>query len=106
MERWAELKAKIIGLENEIKAEVLLLKKTQDVGNVRATFAKGRKTYDYESIAKSQAIPPGLLEANTQEKIVTDWRNIVKAMNPDEEIMTQYCKVGKPSVTLKILEPK
>lgn len=103
MERWEELKLEISKLESEIKKEVLVLGKTQQVGNVKASFAKGRTRYDYEQIAKSIKVPDEIMEKFTEKKVVTDWTKLVKELSPSSEVMENYSKVGEPSVNLKII---
>ena len=103
MARWEELKIEISRLESEITKEVISLGKTQQVGNVRASFANGRKTYNYEAIAKSIEIPDDVFAAHTKQKIETDWTSLVKELSPPEEIMAQHVKVGDPTVSLKIV---
>ena len=53
MLEWGELRTQADALEAEISAAVMELEKTQTVGNVRASFGKGRTQYDYEASAKS-----------------------------------------------------
>ena len=101
--RWEELKIEISKLEAEIKKEVCTLGKTQQVGNVKASFSKGRKTYNYEGIAKSVDASDELITLHTQQKTVTDWTKLVKELSPSEEVMNQFVKVGASSVSLKII---
>jgi len=103
MARWEELKLEISKLEAEIKKEVLSLGKTQQVGNVKASFANGRKTYNYEGIAKVIDVPPEVMDAHTQTKQITDWTKLVKELSPPEDIMSQFVKVGNPSVSLSVI---
>ena len=44
MLQWEEVKRSLDALTEEIQAAVLAIGKTQTVGNVRASFAAGRKT--------------------------------------------------------------
>ena len=101
MARWEELKYEISALEADISKEVLALGKTQQVGNVRASYAKGRKIYNYEGIAKVINIPPEIMDAHTKQ--ITDWTKIVKELSPSEEIMSQFVRVGNPTVTIKLV---
>jgi len=48
MLEWEEIQRKADELKAYIEAEVLAIGKTQTVGNVRATYSAGRKSYDYE----------------------------------------------------------
>jgi len=49
MLQYGDLKATLDVLEAQIKIAVLERGKTQTVGNVRASYSTGRKTYDYEA---------------------------------------------------------
>ena len=103
MLRWEETKRKLDSIEATIKAAVLNIGKTQNVGNVRATFRNGRKSYDWQ----------GAGEQATQEIItlytvqpprppmpdpVTNWR----AVCADAEIEPSFTQ-GKPSVVVKLV---
>ena len=80
-----------------IKAEVLALGKTQVVGNVRATWKAGRKTYDYQAAAQ-QLASIEIIEAHTVPQ--TDWRKVCETaqIKPDIIPFTQ----SEPSVTVKL----
>ena len=47
MLEWQEAQARADLLKMDIEAAVLQIGKTQTVGNVRATYSAGRKSYDY-----------------------------------------------------------
>ena len=100
MLRWESMKRVLDSLEAQIQASVLELGKTQNVGNVRASYSKGRKSYDYEAAAKPLDPPDSLLDACTKFSI--DWRRVCNCMHiAREEIpFTQ----SDPSVTVKLVE--
>lgn len=47
--KWEEKKRSLDALREVIEAAVLELEQTQTVGNVRARYSKGRRTYDYKA---------------------------------------------------------
>lgn len=85
----------------KIKADVLVLAKTQTVGNVRATYSAGRKTYDYDFAGKAAravgAISEAIVAQYTMRKI--DWRSVCQAAQLEDVPYTQ----SEPSVTIKLL---
>ena len=89
-------------IKNEIYFDVMKLKKTQTVGNVRVTYSKGRKSYDYESyVLANDDIDAIAMEEHTTTTEVTkvDYRQIAKDHDPDAEVpFTQ----SAPSVRIKI----
>jgi hypothetical protein len=100
MLEWEKVQREADRLKALIQDAVLDLKATQTVGAVRATYSKGRKTYDYQ----------GAIEA-AEESGDLDWEDL----EPFEEVKLDYrracntlsldvsCKQGKPSVSLKLL---
>lgn len=102
MLRWRAQREKLDQTEEEIKALVLKAGKTQTVGGVRATFSKGRRTYDYESAAEGAGLDNEtwnrLVVAHT--KPVTDWRALCEAA----EIKEIPCVQASPSVSVKLLK--
>ena len=61
MLEWEAAQRKADELAAKIRAAVLTIGKTQVVGNVRATFSAGRRTFDYRA-AVDAAEAAGLLE--------------------------------------------
>ena len=55
MLEWETTQRTADALRSEIEAAVLAIGKTQTVGNVRATYSKGRTTYDYEAAVSTFA---------------------------------------------------
>lgn len=116
-------------LRAEIETAVLELGKTQTVGNVRATFSAGRRTFDYRAaVDNAEAaglLAPGSLapwESNTFDypaivesaladgmidagylipytETVIDYTAAAKGLNLDAPVKSQ----SEPSVTLKLL---
>lgn len=58
---WENAQRLADALRIEIEAAVLEIGKTQTVGNVRATYSAGRRTFDYEAAVKG-ALDAGWLE--------------------------------------------
>ena len=116
-------------LRAEIEAAVLEVGKTQTVGNVRATFSAGRRTFDYRAaVDNAEAaglLAPGSLaqfesvEIDYFEAVVTaigtgllpgeyltpftstviDYTAAAKGLNLEAPVKSQ----SEPSVTLKLL---
>ena len=95
---WEEMKQSLDALGETIKRKVLWIGKTQNVGNVRASFAKGRRVYDYKT--PGQFAPEDLIGEHTTTVTTTDWRNVCK----DAQIEGRLVKQSLPSVSLKLLE--
>ena len=92
---WKKLNTEIEELEEEIKAYVLEQKKTQNIGDVRATYSKGRTTYDYEfSAVQANAT---VEEKHRSEHI--DWNAVCKDNNVSDLVIA---KQSDPSVRIKI----
>ena len=102
MIEWGELKAQMDALEDEIKAEVLTIGKTQTVGNVRATFSNPRKTYQPWDEAVMEAEPEGLDPKNYEIVTVsTDWQKAATDYGIERKSWTD--PTAKPSVSVKAL---
>jgi hypothetical protein len=101
MLEWEQAKINLDALEAEIKRGVLALGKTQTVGNVRASYSKGRVSYDYqtpvEAGVESGEIDPDAL--TVYQSIKTDWRKACQALGLDASIVKQ----SAPSVSIKLL---
>ena len=101
MLQWEAQKREIDALEVEIKDAVMDLGKTQNVGNVRASYSGGRKRYDYRTaVAVTPGISDDVLLQFTTEKmtVAVDWRGICK----HEKIADISYTRGDPSVSLKL----
>lgn len=100
MLEWEALAQQMNLLAEEIFETVTLLRKTQTVGNVRATFNQGRKTYNYKAVRKhSEYYSPELEKMHTIEKI--DFKAICEATGFEAPFVQ-----GDPKVTIKLLERK
>jgi len=99
MLEWEAKKKELDEIEAEIREAVLLIGKTQTVGNVRASYSAGRKTYDYEEGARGHPmVSEATIRLFTTPKV--DWKGICGHAGIDD---VPYKESG-PSVTLKILE--
>lgn len=99
MLEYEQVQRKADAMKAEIEAAVLEIGKTQTVGNVRASYSGGRKSYNYEAAARD--VPPALIEANTKTRVSIDWRQVcVDAEIPKDLIpFTQ----SAPSVSVKLV---
>jgi hypothetical protein len=88
-------------LKTEIETAVLDLEKTQTVGNVKATFRNGRKSYDYKAGAEDHPMVSDatLSLFTTQPAPKIDWHKICKHAGIEDV----PCTVGKPSVTVALV---
>lgn len=128
MLEWEATQRKADELAEQIKAAVLAIGKTQVVGNVRATFSAGRRTFDYEAAIGNaietgaiglddiapwemldidyfavveSAVAGGLLSGeylDTYTRIKTDYAAAAKALKIEAPVLTQ----SEPFVTLKL----
>ena len=129
MLQWEQVQRQADALRAQIEAAVLSLGKTQTVGNVRATFSAGRRTFDYQAAvmaaqdagqlkpgdmepweildidyfsAVESAVAGGLLPGeylDAYTTVKTDYAGAAKALNLDAPVIDQ-----KPaSVTVKLL---
>lgn len=97
---WEELMVQAKALEDQIKEVVLSLEKTQVVGNVRATYSTGRKSYQYEDAWREHGLDTGL-DIEDYEKISYDYKKACEDGGLDVPF-TQ----SDPSVLLKLQEVK
>jgi hypothetical protein len=104
MLEWEKLQKRADDLANWIKLHVMAMEKTQTVGNVRATYSAGRKSYDYEAGARAvfpENDPDALYDvAKIYEKTTIDWREMCEEHKIEDIPFTQ----GKPSVSVKLLD--
>jgi hypothetical protein len=88
-------------LRAEIEAAVLALGKTQTVGNVRATFSQGRRTFDYQAASDAAeaagALEPGSLAPWESDDI--DYFEAVQAAIQDGIFDSRYLT---PYTTTKV----
>ena len=95
---WEQMRRQLDELEQAIKDTVLQLGQTQSVGNVRATYSKGRRVFDYEGAG--QAADPGIIADYTKETVTvnTDWRMVCDVAGIEPPVKSQ----GKPAVRIKL----
>jgi hypothetical protein len=95
---YGKLRAELESLGDAIKSTILAIGETQTVGNVKATFRKGRKSYDYEGA--QDAWPQEVVDRHTTETLVvkTDW----KAACKEQGLEAPYTE-GEPSVKIKLV---
>ena len=101
MLEWEQLRIQLDALEDEIKGAVMEIGTTQTVGNVRASFSNGRKSYDYKSAADGHPmVSQATINLFTKHlDPVIDWRGICKHAGIDDVPFTQ----SNPSVSVKLL---
>ena len=79
MLEWETTQRAADALRAEIEAAVLEVGKTQTVGNVRATYSAGRRTFDYratiDAAGESGMLAPGSLAP--WESVDVDYRSVV-----------------------------
>jgi len=109
---WEKKRVELDALEEEIKSAVLLIGGTQVVGNVRASYNGGRRSFDYEGpvmdmyrkalfdeeTADTLIKVQGAINEHTRVVTTTDWRSACK------DLALEAACVGKsdPSVTIKL----
>jgi len=96
MLEWEEAKRKLDELADEIKATVLVMEESQEVGNVKARFNKGRKRYDYRLAVADAELSQEQLKPFETASI--DY----KAVCEEYKIKDIKCEEGAPSVSIKI----
>lgn len=106
---WRETKKKLEALEESIQEAVLHLGETQTVADVRATYSKGRRVFDYKGAVSASDLPEDY-KADRIERYTTiipasssvDW----KAICAEEDLEVAQTNTPTPSVKIKILPPK
>ena len=100
MIEWGDAQTKANALAAEIEAAVLEAGKTQTVGNVRASYSNGRKTYGYQEAAEALGMHQEVLTAYTKTVVSVDWR---KAWQDYGEGDPPVISESPPSVTVKLI---
>jgi hypothetical protein len=103
MLQWEVKRRELDDMEAAIASAVMDMGETYNVGNVRATYSEGRKTFQYEIAARN--LPrndewKAVVKNATRE--VTDWRTVCTELEVEVISFTQ----GKPSVSVKTVKPK
>jgi hypothetical protein len=75
---WEKVRRHLDELEEAIKDSVLQIGKTQTVGNVRASYSKGRKSYFYQEAIENLDLEPDVLVPF--ETVKVDYRSACKAL--------------------------
>ncbi len=100
---WEKLKLNLDALAAEIETAVLKIGKTQTVGNARASYSKGRRSYDYQEAADGHLhvseATVSLFTTIIPQTEKVDWRGICKHAGIDDVPFVQ----SEPKVTLKLL---
>ena len=99
---WETNRRELNALEVDITAYMLETGKSAQVGDVRATYYAGRKTYQWEQAARDHKFPYELLVQ--YEKPTYDWKGICEHLGITQE-NCPFTDTG-PRVTLKLDEPK
>lgn len=103
MLEWGKLQQEASTLAAEIEMAVLEIGKTQTVGNVRASYSKGRKRYNYQEAADGHTMVSEatlrLFTTIIPQTESVDWRGICKHAGVEDIPFTQ----SDPSVTVKLL---
>lgn len=104
---WERKKKELDFIEESIKQDVLALAKTQDVGNVRATYSGGRNKYDYRRVAVRTFTPEELADytEHIPEQVIPahDEIDYMKACK-DNKVEPDLVEAGTPSVKVKLLK--
>jgi hypothetical protein len=98
MLEWEETQRKADALRSEIEAVVLEMGKTQTVGNVRASYSAGRKSYDYEQGWRLHGYGTGI-DIEQFRQVKYDYSAACKAAGIDVVPYTQ----SEPSVSVKLV---
>lgn len=97
MLEWEQAKRQLDTLTAEIQEAVLEIGQTQTVGNVRASYSAGRKSYNYETAIEAADLSPGSL--GPFEVVTVDWRAACKGLGITDVPFAQ----SEPSVSVKLL---
>ena len=104
MLEWELGRRALDALAEKIEAAVLEIGKTQTVGNARAAYSGGRKSYDYREAADGHRLANkatvGLFTTTIPATAKVDWRGICLHAGIEDIPFTQ----SEPKVTLKLLK--
>ncbi|MBU0493507.1 MAG: hypothetical protein KKA73_18390 [Chloroflexi bacterium] len=96
MLEWEAKRRELDALTAEIQAAVKTIGRTQTVGNVRASYSKGRRTFDYQRAG--QVASEVIIAACTTPRV--DWRQVCQMA----DITDVPFALSAPSVTVKLLD--
>lgn len=104
MLEWERQQKRADALRTTIEATVMQIGKTHTVGNVRASYSGGRKTYNYQEAGDAHLKVTGEMIRlyTTRPPPVTDWRKVCEHVGVERSDIpfTQ----SPPSVTVKLLK--
>lgn len=117
---WGSLNNEVDRVAELIENQVLQLKQTQVVGDIRATYGLGRGSFNYQKIAKSleaehRASYGVFVTAHTAQSIIINWRAICeefdKSLNIEGKqklyaLQKEHFTPGKEQVRLSVDKPK
>jgi hypothetical protein len=107
MLEWREKRTELDVIEDRIKQAVLELGKTQTVGDVRATYSAGRRTFGYQRAVDdyiSRAPHPlqslaADVELHTHTTTAVDYKALCELWKVEAPVVKQ----GTPSVDIKFV---
>lgn len=82
MLQWEEKLRELNEISSRISAGVLSHGKTVTVGNVRASYYKGRRKLDYQT--PGAAAPAQVIAAHSTTQTHTDWEGLALSFDPSE----------------------
>lgn len=97
MLEWEKIKLDLAVYEKVIIDMVLTLGETQAVGNVRASYSGGRKTYNYE--AAGDSAPNDIIDRHVETRVTVNWRGVCQDAGISDVPFTK----SPPRVTVKLL---
>lgn len=100
MLEWGQLVENANIIEVEIIKAVLELKETQQVGNVRASYSKGRGKYNYKEAWNDAMLNDK--PSNEYIKITYDYLRACK--DTEIDVSEYYIGTSGPSVKLKLIK--
>ena len=101
---WEIEKAALDELEGKIKELVLTLGETQTVGYVRASYSKGRTTYDYELACRNHEADMNPVLVAKHAKTTVDWRAMALKSLGLAQAEIPVTKVGEPTVSIGLVK--
>jgi len=111
LSEWSILKHQLEALEGQISEEVILLGKTQEYGDVVATYRKSSTNgkYDYQGMVREIEPEPAVIEKYTKTEVKIDFKKIVEELKPEDALVNKYYTPptkGVPTVTVSLKQEK
>jgi len=94
---WREKRLELDVIEDRIKQAVLELGKTQTVGDVRATYSAGRRTFGYQQ-AVDDYIASGPDDLESFMGTVETFTRLVTTTTVDYKAICDFCKIEAPVI--------